>query len=142
MTDTLARRIFLAHMELTYRLGRRVPLAEFGELVAREMGRDTPFTAAAVSRWESGAQVPSTDVIEAIGRVTDTDPGWISHGAKTAAPPPPRSGEYPQFGSMQRATTESPRERPRREPPAEPKPPTGAKSANPSARARKRRRSE
>jgi transcriptional regulator with XRE-family HTH domain len=80
MSTTLARRIFLAHLELSYSTGRKVTLAEFGELVANQLGRDTPFSAAAVSRWEAGTQVPSTEVIEAIAAVTGTDPGWISHG--------------------------------------------------------------
>ena len=39
MVSSLAQRIFLAHLELDYRLGRRIPLAELGELIAREMGR-------------------------------------------------------------------------------------------------------
>jgi transcriptional regulator with XRE-family HTH domain len=88
MPSSLARRLFLAHLELSYRLGRKVTLAEFGDLVARRMGRPNPFSAAAVSRWEAGAQIPSADVIEAIAAVTHTDPGWISHGDRSAAPPP------------------------------------------------------
>ena len=88
MTASLAQRIFQAHLELSYRLGRRVTLAEFGELIASEMGRDEPFTAAAVSRWEKGVQMPSPRVIEAIATVTHLDPGWISHGEKTSAPGP------------------------------------------------------
>lgn len=90
MASTLAHRIFLAHMELNYRLGRRVTLAEFGEMIAGVMDRPTPFTAAAVSRWEAGAQVPSTEVIEAIAALTQIDPGWLSHGEKSAAPAPER----------------------------------------------------
>ena len=90
MSTTLARRIFLAHLELSYNVGRKVTLAEFGELVAKQLGRETPFSAAAVSRWEAGSQVPSADVIEAIAAVTGTDPGWISHGDRSAAPPPSR----------------------------------------------------
>jgi transcriptional regulator with XRE-family HTH domain len=90
MSSTLARRIFLAHLELSYNAGRKVTLAEFGELVAKQLGRDAPFSAAAVSRWEAGTQIPSADVIEAIAKVTGTDPGWISHGDRSAAPPPPR----------------------------------------------------
>jgi transcriptional regulator with XRE-family HTH domain len=88
MRLTLARRIFLAHLELSYRLGRKVTLAEFGGLVAKQMGRKAPFSAAAVSRWEAGTQMPSADVIEAIATVTRTDPGWISHGDRSAAPAP------------------------------------------------------
>ena len=88
MSKSLGRRIFLAHLELSYRLGRKITLAEFGELTAREMGRDTPFTAASVSRWESGVQVPTLPIIEAIGALTGTDPGWISHGSRSAAPGP------------------------------------------------------
>jgi transcriptional regulator with XRE-family HTH domain len=90
MSTTLARRIFLAHLELSYTVGRKVTLAEFGELVAKQLGREAPFSAAAVSRWEAGTQIPSTEVIEAIAAVTGTDPGWISHGDRSAAPPPPR----------------------------------------------------
>lgn len=93
MRSTLARRIFLAHLELSYRLGRKVTLAEFGELVARQMKRSTPFSAAAVSRWEAGTKIPSADVIEAIAAVTHTDPGWISHGDRSAAPAPQRVGD-------------------------------------------------
>jgi len=90
MSTTLARRIFLAHLELSYSTGRKVTLAEFGELVAKQLGRESPFSAAAVSRWEAGTQIPSSEVIEAIAAVTGTDPGWISHGDRSAAPPPPR----------------------------------------------------
>ena len=90
MADTLGRRIFLAHLELSYRLGRKVTLAEFGEMIAKRLKRDEPFTGSAVSRWESGAQTPTPQIIEAIGALTHTDPGWISHGDRSAAPPPPR----------------------------------------------------
>jgi transcriptional regulator with XRE-family HTH domain len=93
MRSTLARRIFLAHLELSYRLGRKVTLAELGELVARQMKRSTPFSAAAVSRWEAGTKIPNADVIEAIAAVTHTDPGWISHGDRSAAPAPQRVGD-------------------------------------------------
>jgi transcriptional regulator with XRE-family HTH domain len=89
--EPIGRRIFLAHLELSYRLGRKVTLAEFGEMVAEALGRETPFTAAAVSRWESGSQIPTHKVIEAIAIVTNTDPGWISHGSKSTAPRPPIS---------------------------------------------------
>ena len=90
MTDTLGRRIFLSHLELTYRLGRKVTLAEFGAMIAEQMGRDVPFTSAAVSRWESGAQTPTPQIIEAIAALAHMDPGWISHGDRSAAPRPPR----------------------------------------------------
>jgi|SRR5688572_19268629 len=90
MSDTLGRRIFLAHLELSYRLGRKVTLAEFGQLIAKQMGRDAPFTAAAVSRWESGTQNPTPRIVEAIAAITHTDPGWISHGRKSQAPRPVR----------------------------------------------------
>jgi transcriptional regulator with XRE-family HTH domain len=90
MADSLGQRIFLAHLELSYRLGRKVTLAEFGEMIAKRLKREEPFTGSAVSRWESGAQVPTPQIIEAIGALTHTDPGWISHGDRSAAPPPQR----------------------------------------------------
>ncbi|HJU89992.1 MAG TPA: helix-turn-helix transcriptional regulator [Gemmatimonadaceae bacterium] len=88
MPSQVAQRIFRAHLELSYRLGRRVTLAELGQMIAKEMRRAVPFTAAAVSRWENGLQIPSLRVIEAIASVTGVDPGWISHGEKTAAKGP------------------------------------------------------
>lgn len=90
MADTIGRRIFLAHLELSYRMGRKITLAEFGEIIARRLRRDVPFTGSAVSRWESGTQLPTPQIIEAIAAVTHTDPGWISHGQRSAAPRPPR----------------------------------------------------
>jgi transcriptional regulator with XRE-family HTH domain len=88
MPDTIGRRIFLAHLELSYRLGRKITLAEFGEMIAKRLRREQPFTGSAVSRWESGTQLPTPQIIEAIAALTHTDPGWISHGIRTAAPPP------------------------------------------------------
>ena len=95
MTDSLAQRIFTAHLEVRLRYGRKVTMAEFGQLVAAQMNRAAPFSAAAVSRWERGQQTPTPDVIEAIAAIAGLDPGWISHGLKSAAPQ--RSGEYPKF---------------------------------------------
>ena len=95
MTETLAQRIFTAHLELSLRLGRKVTMAEFGQMIATQMKRESPFSAAAVSRWERGQQLPTPDVIEAIAAITSLDPGWISHGMKSAAPQ--RSGEFPKY---------------------------------------------
>ena len=88
MESTIGRRIFVAHLELSYRLGRRVTLAELGRLIAERLRRDAPFAATAVSKWESGTQIPSAEVIEAIAELSGVDPGWISHGGKSAAPAP------------------------------------------------------
>ena len=88
MRSTLGRRVFLAHLQLSYRLGRRVTMAEFGRLVAERLGRNAPFAATAVSKWESGLQGPAPEVIEAIAELSGVDPGWISHGEKSAAPGP------------------------------------------------------
>jgi len=88
MRSTLGRRVFLAHLQLSYRLGRRITLAEFGRLIAERLGRETPFAATAVSKWEAGLQLPAPEVIEAIAELSGVDPGWISHGEKSAAPRP------------------------------------------------------
>jgi len=90
-------------MELNYRLGRKVTLAEFGEMIARQMQRESAFTAAAVSRWENGTQVPAPEVIEAIAALTHTDPGWISHGDRTAAPAPRGGSDSARSGEPTRA---------------------------------------
>jgi transcriptional regulator with XRE-family HTH domain len=71
-------------------MGRKITLAEFGEMIAKRLRRDVPFTGSAVSRWESGSQLPTPQIIEAIAALTHTDPGWISHGQRSAAPRPPR----------------------------------------------------
>jgi len=114
MTSSLAQRIFHSHLELSYRLGRRVTLAEFGAMIAEEMGRRDAFTAAAVSRWENGQQIPSPRIIEAIGAITQLDPGWISHGEKTSAPGPARIGKVAEEPGVSRST---PIRRPATEPP-------------------------
>ena len=88
MRSTVGRRVFLAHLQLSYRLGRRVTLAEFGRRIAERLGRETPFAATAVSRWEAGLQIPAPEIIEAIAELSGVDPGWISHGEKSAAPGP------------------------------------------------------
>lgn len=108
MSSTLANRIFLAHLELSYNLGRRVSLAELGQLVAARMGRSTPFSAAAVSRWQTGAQVPGLDVIQAIGAVSGVDPGWLSHGERSAAPAPRRLTPVRGVRAPERTPLESP----------------------------------
>jgi transcriptional regulator with XRE-family HTH domain len=89
MRSTLGRRVFFAHLQLSYRLGRRVTLAEFGRLIAERLGRKAPFATTAVSKWEAGLQIPAPEVIEAIAELSGVDPGWISHGEKSAAPGPP-----------------------------------------------------
>jgi transcriptional regulator with XRE-family HTH domain len=88
MESSIGQRIFIAHLELSYRLGRRVTLVEFGQLIAKRLRRRTPFAPTAVSRWEAGQQTPTPEVIEAIAELTGVDPGWISHGSKSAAPAP------------------------------------------------------
>ena len=129
MSPSLAKRLFLAHTELNYRLGRKVTLAEFGEMIAEQMGRESAFTAAAVSRWENGTQVPAHEVIEAIAALTHTDPGWISHGDKTAAPSP--------RGASGPARSVAPTARAQQQPPPQHRSPAEAEGA----RIRKRRRS-
>jgi transcriptional regulator with XRE-family HTH domain len=119
MGSTLGRRVFLAHLQLSYRLGRRITLAELGRLVAERLGRETPFAATAVSKWEAGLQIPAPEVIEAIAELSGVDPGWISHGEKSAAPGPPL---LPRDLPVAR-TSERPLSAPAREPaegPAEP----------------------
>jgi transcriptional regulator with XRE-family HTH domain len=101
VTSTLGRRLFVARLELCYKLGRSVTLTEFGRLIAERMGRREPFSYAAVSRWEAGLQAPALEVIEAIAELSGVDPGWISHGEKSAAPSPGRSAATPTRGAEQ-----------------------------------------
>ena len=109
MESSIGRRIFLAHLELSYRLGRRVTLAEFGRLIAKRLRRRTPFAPTAVSRWEAAQQTPTPEVIEAIAEVTGVDPGWISHGEKSAAPAP-RARAEPETGAAGKRSFNSDRD--------------------------------
>jgi transcriptional regulator with XRE-family HTH domain len=115
MESTIGRRIFMAHLELSYRLGRRVTLAEFGQLIARRMRRRTPFAPTAVSRWEAGQQTPTPEVIEAIAEVSGVDPGWISHGEKSAAPAPRSQAELETAAAGKRSLSSERDESSRRE---------------------------
>ena len=115
MASQIGQRVFLAHLELSYRLGRRVTLAEFGRLIAERMGRGTPFAATAVSKWEAGLQLPTPAVIEAIAELSGLDPGWISHGEKSAAPAPrlqaPTEAAQPPARTDERLLVRRPRHR-------------------------------
>ena len=102
MESTIGQRIFIAHLELSYRLGRRVTLAELGRLIAERMRRHAPFAATAVSKWEAGSQIPAAEVIEAIAELSGVDPGWISHGAKSAAPAPRAESRRESFALLPR----------------------------------------
>src|SRR5438045_9190169 len=68
MESTIGRRIFIAHLELSYRLGRRVTLAEFGRLVADRLRRGAPFAATAVWKGEGGLQTHDHADTERSGR--------------------------------------------------------------------------
>lgn len=88
----MGERIFAAHLLLEGAAGRRVTLAELGELVGAELGRK-PFTATSVRDWEAGVSVPDVRVVAALARVctgagVDVDPGWLAFGSESYAPPP------------------------------------------------------
>lgn len=115
MESTIGQRIFIAHLELSYRLGRRVTLVEFGQMIAKCLRRSTPFAPTAVSRWEAGQQTPTPEVIEAIAELTGVDPGWISHGKKSAAPAPRSQNGRETDPAVERAVKSERNERSLRE---------------------------
>ena len=80
VNEGLKRRMFDAHLGLQRAKGRKVPLEELGQLVAKEMRRREPFTPTAVSRWMNGRQEPELAVMAAIARVFNVDPGWLAFG--------------------------------------------------------------
>ena len=93
-------------------------------MIAERVGRETPFAATAVSRWEAGLQVPAPEIIEAIAELSGVDPGWISHGEKTAAPGPQVLASQPFVTGPDAAPAEPARTQPkgRAEPPAAARP--------------------
>jgi transcriptional regulator with XRE-family HTH domain len=102
--STLPERIFLARLELSALLGERVSQGDLGSAVAKRLGKNRPISAATVSRWESGAAVPTLGTLEAIAQTCGVDPGWLGFGEKSAAPPPRsyagRAGEIPAVMAM------------------------------------------
>jgi transcriptional regulator with XRE-family HTH domain len=80
-------RILLAHMLLADKLGNAVSLAEFGRRVAKEEGREEPYSPGTVSRWESGDGQPSVDTLAAIARLCDVEFGWLAIGEEGGEPP-------------------------------------------------------
>jgi transcriptional regulator with XRE-family HTH domain len=86
--ESFGQRMFRARVELSARLGEKVPQDGFGLLVARRLGREKPITAATVSRWEAGEGVPDLATIQAAAELSGVDPGWLAFGSRSQAPAP------------------------------------------------------
>jgi hypothetical protein len=112
MGDTLGNRIFLAHLELERREGRRINYEELGAMIAEEEGRETAYSSGNVYRWEHDKKTPSLEAIAALARLSGLSAGFIGFGerpgesarAPTGTPPapePPATGgprELPTAG--------------------------------------------
>lgn len=58
----------------------RLSLDAFGELVAKQMGRDQPFKKASVSQWISEVNEPTIATFDAIAALAQCEPSWIVWG--------------------------------------------------------------
>lgn len=92
MADTdeaLAARMFAAKNHLERLRHRDVTLAELGELVAQQLGRQKAFDPSVVARWIKGRQDPDTrDAWLALAETLQVDPGWLAFGDASSAPAP------------------------------------------------------
>lgn len=86
----LARRMFEAVNHLERTLGRKVTLAEIGQLVAgAQHGRDDDYAPSVVARWIKGTQEPrSREQWAALATALRVDPGWLAFGVGTAGGKP------------------------------------------------------
>jgi hypothetical protein len=88
MGAAFGERMTLVHMLLSQIMDRHVTHAELGELLAEAEGKDTPYSASTVSRWESGTHPSEPATILAICSLVKgkVDPGWLSYGDASKAP--------------------------------------------------------
>jgi transcriptional regulator with XRE-family HTH domain len=62
--------------------------ADFGRVVAVQLGGSNPISGATVSRWEAGEFQPDLRTLLAIARVAGVDAGWLAFGDASRAPKP------------------------------------------------------
>ena len=89
MQDTWPVRFYVARKVLDLRSGRDVNDVDFGGMVAKLLGKKAPYSSGSVSQWRSEEQIPPARVQLAIAEACGVDPGWLTYGAKSAAPTPP-----------------------------------------------------
>lgn len=96
--EELGRRIFLAHLEIERRLGKRVSYEELGRLVAEheEPKRPTPYTYGNVYRWEKGMKEPSRPALKALAGLSGFTAGWLTYGEGAQYPEPRDVDAIPQ----------------------------------------------
>lgn len=92
MAESLGDRVFACHLLIEGATGRRVTLAEVGEMVGAALERE-PYSAGSVLAWEKGVSVPDVRVIAALARActsvgVEVDPGWLAFGSESYAPAP------------------------------------------------------
>lgn len=85
--EGLGKRMFLAHNELERKLGRKVPYAELGRVIARQEGRITekghkllPYSGGNVLRWEQEVKRPSLEALAALAELAGLRKGWLVFG--------------------------------------------------------------
>jgi transcriptional regulator with XRE-family HTH domain len=71
-------RVFEARLHLDRKVGRRVTLQRFAQMVGDEL-KEAPVSPSSVKRWEEGT-VPDVATIAAIAAVCGVSPGWPAFG--------------------------------------------------------------
>ncbi|MDB4884056.1 MAG: hypothetical protein JWL95_2822 [Gemmatimonadetes bacterium] len=91
----MGKRVLFAYLLYVQQQDRPVPLAEFGEIVAKVEGKERPYSASSVSRWTTGtpdgseiSPLTALALSHLVGGPSVLDPGWLMFGAGSNAKAP------------------------------------------------------
>lgn len=83
-----AERVFEARLHLDRRVGKRVTLKRFAQMVGDEL-KEAPVSPSSVKRWEEGT-IPDVATVAAIAAACGVSAGWLAFG----------EGDGPDGGSV------------------------------------------
>jgi len=95
----MKQQLFMAWMRFQTMSGGARSQDWLAEAVSKELGLAPSdyFTQGSVSRWLKGTE-PSLETIVALAKILDVDPGWLSFGSASQAPPP----DDPMYRGMEK----------------------------------------
>lgn len=83
-----ARRLQYAVFLYQLRHYKNVTQVWLAQEVSKQLRMKVPLTSESARRWLAGLSVPDPETIEAIATVMQCDPGWLTYGDASQAPPP------------------------------------------------------
>jgi transcriptional regulator with XRE-family HTH domain len=117
--DKFARRLQYAVFLYQLKHYRNVTQIWLAQEVSKQLRLKASLTSESARRWLAGLSVPDPETIEAIAVVIECDPGWLTYGEASQAPPPGKpdspydeAREMPKAAIRPRKKADEPVERP------------------------------